>query len=456
MTAAPAPGDARVKEALLESLAVSRGGALTRTITLFAGAIPIVILLREPLLLPWLAALIAWNALAVRPLERHWVIPAIDSDLYTARLRRASMVLFGLSLTTVLPLVAWSQASVFGATVAVAWALSSATQVFVYYSRDRMLLAAGILPICLGALVGPILAYRGPAWEGAAGTLIILIALAAGAAFVGRSDKLIALAASETAARHTAEAANSAKSRFIANVHHELRTPLNAIIGYSEMLRETAVEEQRDADVADLDRVLAAARQQLMMIGDLLAFTELQDGRLELEVHNFDAAPMAREAANALRAEIETNSNTLTLDIAGNLSGVRTDPAKLRHCLEHLLSNAGKFTRNGAVTLRVRREADESADWLIFTVEDTGIGIAPNRQQLIFEPFTLGDDSATRTTDGAGLGLAITSRIARQLGGGVSVRSVLGRGSIFTLRVRADLTAPDQTGAYKAPVAAVA
>jgi signal transduction histidine kinase len=442
-----APQDARLKEALLESLAVSRGGARLRTAAILISALPVAILLDMPLLLAWVAALVAWNNLLVPRLERRWVRPLLQEDVRRARLRRASMVAFGLSLTQVLPMAAWGHGSVFAAVVATAWALSSATQVFVYYSRDRLLLASGIAPIVTCALVGPALSAGGLTWEAASMSLFMLIALAAGGAFVGRSDSLIAQAAEEAAARRTAEAANSAKSRFIANMHHELRTPLNAIIGYSEMLRESALEERRQADVSDLDRVLAAARLQLMMIGDLLAFSELQDGRLELELHDFDPAALARETAAALRVGVEANNNALALEI-GDLGRARSDPAKLRHCLEHLVSNAGKFTRGGVVTLRGRREGDE----LVFTVADTGVGIAPKQQRAIFEPFTQTDESAARS--GAGLGLAITARIARLLGGAVAVESAPGKGAVFTLRVRADLGAASATGQW--PAAALA
>jgi signal transduction histidine kinase len=435
--------DARLKEALLESLAVSRGGGRLRTAVLALAALPLIALLQMPQLIVWLGALIFWNSVLVPRLEQTWVMPAVEHNLIHARWRRASMVLFGLSLTQVLPFLAWSAGTAFASVVGAVWTLSAATQVFVYYSRDRMLLAAGAAPIVASVLIGPALAF-GASFESAATSLSLLISLGAGAAFVGRSDKLIAQASEEAAGRRTAEAANSAKSRFIANMHHELRTPLNAIIGYSELLRETALEHQRAADAADLDRVLAAARLQLMMIGDLLAFSELQDGRLELELHDFDPAALARETAAALRTGIEANANTLALDIA-DLGAARSDPAKLRHCLEHLLSNAGKFTRNGMVTLAARRERDD----LVFSVADTGVGIAPQRHGAIFEPFT----EQAHGRGGAGLGLAITARIARLLEGAVSVESAPGKGAVFTLRVRADLGAGADTGQSTASLA---
>ena len=126
-----------------------------------------------------------------------------DADGRMARWRRASMVLFGLSLTQTLPLVAWAAGTAFGAAAAAAWTMCAATQVFVYYSRDRMLLAAGMTPIAVSAIVGPLLAF-GVAWESVAISAFMLLALAAGASFVARSDALIAKAAEEAAARRSA------------------------------------------------------------------------------------------------------------------------------------------------------------------------------------------------------------------------------------------------------------
>ena len=160
-------------------------------------------------------------------------------------------------------------------------------------------------------------------------------------------------------------------------------------------------------------------------------------------MHDFDPAALARETAGALRAGVEANGNALVLDL-GDLGRARSDPAKLRHCLEHLLSNAGKFTRNGQVTLQARRQRNE----LFFTVTDTGVGIAPAQQRAIFEPFAPAPADATR--GGAGLGLAIASRMARMLGGALTVESAAGQGSAFTLRVRADLGAATSTGAWPA------
>src|SRR5690606_214537 len=142
----------------------------------------------------------------------------------------------------------------------------------------------------------------------------------------------------------------------------------------------------------------------------------------------------------ALRAEIEANNNTLLIEVGENLLA-RNDEGKFRHCLDHLLSNAAKFTRNGRVRLSLRRERNERGEWLIAEVEDTGAGIPKERISAIFEPFTQADESMTREYEGAGVGLAITSRLARLMGGAATVQSTPGRGSAFTLRIRADLEA---------------
>jgi signal transduction histidine kinase len=439
--------DRPAREALLDSLAVSQGGRWVRVIVVMACTLPVVVLLDLPQLLIWLAALLAWDMALVAPLERHWVLPLLERRFETARRRRALMVLFGLSLTQGLPLAAWSTGEMFGAVVGACWVISTSTHVLIYYSRDRLLLGAGIAPVIVCALTGPALS-AGVTWESLATSMFLLMSLGAGGAFVARSDDLIAKAASEAAARRSAEAASNAKTRFIANMHHELRTPLNAIIGYSELLRESAGDDGRDEDAADLERVLAAARLQLMMMNDLLAFSELQDGAVEPVVSTFDAAAVAREAAEAVRASAQSRGNSVALRLGAGLEAVRSDPDRLRQCLWQLLSNAAKFTQNGAVELRGRRERAADADWIVFDVQDTGVGIAREQLSSIFEPFTQADSSATRRSDGAGIGLAIARRFARLLGGDVSVESALGLGSTFTLRVRADLA-----GVEPAPLA---
>jgi signal transduction histidine kinase len=240
-------------------------------------------------------------------------------------------------------------------------------------------------------------------------------------------------------ATRRAEEANAAKSRFIANMSHELRTPLNAIIGYSEIMREGAAAEDRSGDLADHDRVLRAAQNLLRMINELLDLSKIEAGRMDVQPEIFDVAALIRYALDAVRPQAEANGNVLAVDVGQSGFGQTcTDTLKLHQCLINLLANAAKFTSNGVIAMRVRREGD----MLVFEVEDTGIGIAPEKLDGLFQPFVQADASTTRTFGGTGLGLAITKKLAHLLGGDVSVQSATGRGSLFRLTIAANLSAP--------------
>ena len=249
----------------------------------------------------------------------------------------------------------------------------------------------------------------------------------------------------EAATRH-AEEASAAKSLFIANMSHELRTPLNAIIGYTEILREGADAERRADDIADHDRVLRAARDLLRMINEILDLSKIEAGRMDVEAEAFDVATLVRCAVDAVRPQAEANGNVLSveLDKAG-FGDTCSDAFKLHQCLVNLLANAAKFTSNGLIRVRAHRQAEH----LIFDVEDSGIGIAPENLAALFEPFVQADASTTRNFGGTGLGLAITRNLAKLLGGDVSVESTPGVGSTFQIFVVANVaiqhgaTAPD-------------
>jgi signal transduction histidine kinase len=237
-------------------------------------------------------------------------------------------------------------------------------------------------------------------------------------------------------ATRRAEEANAAKSGFIANMSHELRTPLNAIIGYSEIMRETALEESRTGDLDDHDRVLRAAQNLLKMINEVLDLAKIEAGRGDVEIGPLDVPAIVRGALDAVRPQAELNGDALVveLDPAG-FGAAHSDAFKLQQCLINLLANATKFTKQGLITVRAKREAD----LLIFEVRDTGIGIAADRIEEMFQPFVQADASKTRNVDGTGLGLAITRKLAQLLGGDIGAESEPSRGSIFRLTVAANL-----------------
>ncbi|MBL8549922.1 MAG: hypothetical protein JNJ73_08035 [Hyphomonadaceae bacterium] len=241
--------------------------------------------------------------------------------------------------------------------------------------------------------------------------------------------------AEERVARQTAERANAAKSQFLAMMSHELRTPLNAILGYSELMRETAEAEARSSDVRDHSRVVAAAQKLLGLINQVLDFADFEANRAATHIVAFDVARLAEGAVEAIRPHAAENRNRVALNLGEDLGEARTDEEKLRQCLGHLLGNAAKFTRDGAIGLRVRR----SGERLVFDVRDTGIGIPPDKLDDVFQPFVQADAAETRAYEGAGLGLTIALRLARLLEGDVTVTSTPGKGSTFRLEIPAVL-----------------
>ena len=256
-----------------------------------------------------------------------------------------------------------------------------------------------------------------------------------------RDAMLAETMASLRAAREAAEAANVSKSQFLANMSHELRTPLNAIIGYSEILHEEASADGRDTDIADIERVLTAARQLLHLINDILDLSKIEAGRMDVSLAECELAAVINDAVATVRPTVEKNGNTLIVDVAADIGVAVTDSFKLNQCLLNLLANAAKFTEHGAITVSAKRDRALGGDWIAIAVKDSGIGMTEEQLARLFNAFVQADASTARRFGGTGLGLAITKRTMQLLGGDIAVASAPGKGSTFTLRFPAELVA---------------
>jgi GAF domain-containing protein len=230
------------------------------------------------------------------------------------------------------------------------------------------------------------------------------------------------------------ELASEHKSQFVSSVSHELRTPLNAIIGLTEMLVTNAQRFGTEKALEPLRRVNAAGTHLLGLINQVLDLSKIEAGKLELNPESVNLAPLIDEVVGTASQLAEQNKNRLTAECPHNLAPLTVDPMRLRQILLNLLSNACKFTKQGEVALRARKVAD-GGHWVEFAVSDTGIGMTAEQQAKLFEEFSQADSLTARRFGGTGLGLAITRKLARMMGGDVTVASEPGKGSVFTVRL---------------------
>jgi len=230
-------------------------------------------------------------------------------------------------------------------------------------------------------------------------------------------------------ARDAAMDATSAKSRFLANVSHELRTPLNSILGFTRLVRKNA-EALPEKQVENLSKILVSAEHLLALIDEILDLSRIEAGHVSVDLVDTDIADVVHGAADSLEPLIEPPVR-LRVDLASALPRIETDPDKVKQILLNLLSNAIKYTDDGSIEVRAD-SVDERVD---IHVSDTGLGIPPDEISRVFDEFHRADSAAARTRRGTGLGLAISRRLARALGGDITVESRVGVGSTFTLQL---------------------
>jgi signal transduction histidine kinase len=232
------------------------------------------------------------------------------------------------------------------------------------------------------------------------------------------------------------EVASRHKSQFLSSMSHELRTPLNAIIGLTEMMATNATRFGTEKAQEPLKRVKNAGTHLLGLINQVLDLSKIEAGKLELDPQTVTLAPLIDEVIGTARQLAEQNKNRLVVEAADDLGSLTVDPMRLRQILLNLLSNACKFTKQGEVKLKARRLVD-GRDWIELAVADSGIGMTGEQLGKLFEEFAQAEASTAQRFGGTGLGLAISRKLARMMGGDVTVTSEAGKGSVFTVRLPA-------------------
>jgi signal transduction histidine kinase len=233
--------------------------------------------------------------------------------------------------------------------------------------------------------------------------------------------------------------ASQNKSAFLSSMSHELRTPLNAIIGLTDMMVANAARFGTEKALEPLKRIHNAGTHLLGLINQVLDLSKIEAGKLELSPESVSLAPLIDQVIGTARQLAEQNSNRLVVEVQENLGTLTVDPMRLRQILLNLLSNACKFTKQGDVMLKAHRVVD-GRDWVELAVSDTGIGMTAEQLGKLFQEFSQAEATTAKHYGGTGLGLAITRKLARMMGGDVTVASEPGKCSVFTVRLPDDAT----------------
>ena len=246
------------------------------------------------------------------------------------------------------------------------------------------------------------------------------------------------------------ERATRAKSEFLAKMSHELRNPLNAVIGYSELLLGDTPAAGVRSD--DLKSIKGAGYQLLALINDLLDLSKLEAGRMELHLEHFAVVDFVNDIFTSWQTKIAARGNELRVSCLPSVGIILGDEAKLRQCVDNLLSNAGKFTHRGFINLTVAKEDTT----ILISVQDTGIGIPPEQIPNLFETFgSAKHETSSNYGDDPGLGLPLTQRLCRLMGGELTVESEMGHGSVFMIRIPDCLTSVIDTDGIDTPSTAI-
>jgi signal transduction histidine kinase len=249
-------------------------------------------------------------------------------------------------------------------------------------------------------------------------------------------------------ARERAEAASQAKSAFLANMTHELRTPLTSIMGYSELMERQLATGKQDTAIEDLGRIRQAGKHLMALINEVLDLSKIEAGRITLHADRVDLQSLVELVIDTIQPLADANQNQIAVQITPGLAYFYSDEVRVRQVLINLMSNACKFTHAGAITLAVGLSCDDTgrlpragASILQFSIRDTGIGISADQQRALFQDYAQLDADGSPLRQGTGLGLALSRRLARLMGGDIMVTSQPGKGSLFllTLPYRASL-----------------